>query len=30
MDGKEKEQVISEAIRLLAKNKGIYLRVNKI
>ena len=26
----EKEQVISEAIRLLAKNKGIYLRVNKI
>ena len=30
MDGKEKEQVISEAIRLLAKNKGIYLCVNKI
>ena len=30
MDRKEKEQVISEAIRLLAKNKGIYLRVNKI
>ena len=26
----EKEQVISEAIQLLAKNKGIYLRVNKI
>ena len=30
MDRKEKEQVISEAIRLLAKNKGIYLRINKI
>ena len=30
MNRKEKEQVISEAIRLLAKNKGIYLRVNKI
>ena len=30
MDRKEKEQVISEAIQLLAKNKGIYLRVNKI
>ena len=30
MDGKEKEQVISEAINLLAKNKGIYLHVNKI
>ena len=30
MDWKEKEQVISEAIRLLAKNKGIYLRINKI
>ena len=30
MDRKEKEQVISEAIGLLAKNKGIYLRVNKI
>ena len=30
MDTKEKKQVISEAIRLLAKNKGIYLRVNKI
>ena len=30
MDGKEKEKVISEAIRLLAKNKGIYLHVNKI
>ena len=30
MDRKEKEKVISEAIRLLAKNKGIYLRVNKI
>ena len=30
MDAKEKKQVISEAIRLLAKNKGIYLRVNKI
>ena len=30
MDKKEKEQVISEAIQLLAKNKGIYLRVNKI
>ena len=30
MDEKEKEQVISEAIRLLAKNKGIYLRINKI
>ena len=26
----EKEQVISEAIELLAKNKGIYLCVNKI
>ena len=26
----EKEQVISEAIQLLAKNKGIYLCVNKI
>ena len=30
MDRKEKEQVISEAIQLLAKNKGIYLRINKI
>ena len=30
MDRKEKEQVISEAIRLLAKNKGIYLCINKI
>ena len=30
MDRKEKEQVISEAIELLAKNKGIYLRINKI
>ena len=30
MDRKEKEKVISEAIRLLAKNKGIYLRINKI
>ena len=30
MDTKEKKQVISEAIRLLAKNKGIYLRINKI
>ena len=30
MDRKEKEQVISEAIRLLAKNKSIYLRINKI
>ena len=30
MDIKEKKQVISEAIRLLAKNKGIYLRVNRI
>ena len=30
MDRKEKEQVISEAIRLLAKNKGIYLYINKI
>ena len=30
MDRKEKEQVISEAIRLLAKNKGIYLHINKI
>lgn len=26
----EKEQVISEAIELLAKNKGIYLGINKI
>ena len=26
----EKERVISEAIQRLAKNKGIYLRVNKI
>ena len=30
MDTKEKKQVISEAIRLLAKNKGIYLHINKI
>ena len=30
MDIKEKKQVISEAIRLLAKNKGIYLHINKI
>ena len=30
MNRKEKEQVISEAIELLAKNKGIYLRINKI
>ena len=30
MNRKEKEKVISEAIRLLAKNKGIYLRINKI
>ena len=30
MDTKEKEQVISEAIRLLAKNKGIYLKVNRM
>ena len=30
MDEKEKEQVISEAIRLLAKNKGIYLKVNRM
>ena len=26
----EKEQVISEAIELLAKNKGIYLKVNRM
>ena len=26
----EKKRVISEAIQRLAKNKGIYLRVNKI
>ena len=30
MDRKEQEQVISEAIRLLAKNKGIYLKVNRM
>ena len=30
MDRKEKEQVISEAIQLLAKNKGIYLKVNRM
>ena len=30
MDRKEKEQVISEAIQLLAKNKDIYLKVNRM
>ena len=30
MGRKEKEQVISEAIQLLAKNKGIYLKVNRM
>ena len=30
MDRKEKEQVVSEAIQLLAKNKGIYLKVNRM
>ena len=30
MDRKEKEQVISEAIQLLAKNNGIYLKVNRM
>lgn len=30
MDAKEKEQVISEAVQLLAKNKGIYLKVSRM
>ena len=30
MDTKEKEQVISDAIKLLAKNKGIYLKINRM
>ena len=30
MDRKEKEQVISEAIRLLAKNKGLDLKINRM
>ena len=30
MDRKEKEQVISEAIQLLVKNKGLDLKINRI
>ena len=30
MDRKEKEQVISEAIQLLAKNKGLDLKINRM
>lgn len=30
MDIIEKEQVISEAVQRLAKNKGIYLKVNRM
>ena len=30
MDRKEKEQVISEAIQRLVKNKGLDLKINKM
>ena len=30
MDRKEKEQVISEAIQLLVKNKGLDLKINRM
>ena len=30
MDGKEKEQVISEAIQRLVKNKGLDLKINRM